>query len=96
MQPSDDPRRDYVPANRKERRKLAKSFKAFKPKGRDAWRELTAEAACAPLGDPALDLGVNPRLVFNVRQALDAASESWHLPASWRERARVRAEPAED
>lgn len=38
MQPSDDPRRDYVPANRKERRKLAKSFKAFKPKNRDAWR----------------------------------------------------------
>ena len=32
-----------------------------------------------PLGDPALDLGVTPRLVFNVRQALDAAWESWDL-----------------
>jgi nicotinate phosphoribosyltransferase len=41
-----------------------------------------------PLGDPALDLGVNPRLVFNVRQALDAASESWDLPPSWRDAAR--------
>jgi nicotinate phosphoribosyltransferase len=41
-----------------------------------------------PLGDPALDLGVTPRLVFNVRQALDAAWERWNLPASWKERAR--------
>jgi nicotinate phosphoribosyltransferase len=41
-----------------------------------------------PLGDPALDLGVNPRLVFNVRQALDAAWESWDLSAEWKERAR--------
>ncbi len=41
-----------------------------------------------PLGDPQLDLGVNPRLVFLVRQALDAAWESWDLPGSWREPAR--------
>jgi nicotinate phosphoribosyltransferase len=41
-----------------------------------------------PLGDPALDLGVTPRLVFNVRQALDSAWERWDLPASWKERAR--------
>jgi nicotinate phosphoribosyltransferase len=40
-----------------------------------------------PLGEPALDLGVNPRLVFNVRQALDAAWERWDLPPAWRERA---------
>ena len=40
-----------------------------------------------PLGDPQLDLGVTPRLVFNVRQALDTASEGWELPARWRERA---------
>ncbi len=32
-----------------------------------------------PLGDPALDLGVTPRLVFNVRQALDAAWQQWSL-----------------
>ncbi len=32
-----------------------------------------------PLGDPALDLGVTPRLVFNVRQALDTAWEQWDL-----------------
>lgn len=32
-----------------------------------------------PLGDPILDLGVTPRLVFNVRQALDAAWQNWEL-----------------
>ena len=41
-----------------------------------------------PLGDPALDLGVNPRLVFNVRQALDSASDSWEIPTKWKESAR--------
>jgi len=46
------------------------------------------DVSVQPLGDPALDLGVNPRLVFNVRQALDAASEKWDIPAAWRERAR--------
>jgi nicotinate phosphoribosyltransferase len=41
-----------------------------------------------PIGDPALDLGVNPRLVFNVRQGLDSAWESWDLPEVWKDRAR--------
>jgi nicotinate phosphoribosyltransferase len=41
-----------------------------------------------PLGDPALDLGVTPRLVFNVRLALDKAWENWNLPDSWHERAK--------
>ena len=40
-----------------------------------------------PLGDPALDLGVNPRLVFLVRQALDAAWEAWDISAGWQRRA---------
>jgi nicotinate phosphoribosyltransferase len=40
-----------------------------------------------PLGDDELDLGVTPRLVFAVRQALDQAWESWDLPAAWRDRA---------
>ena len=46
------------------------------------------DVSVAPLGDPALDLGVNPRLVFNVRQGLDSAWESWNLPPAWREAAR--------
>lgn len=46
------------------------------------------DVSVLPLGDPALDLGVNPRLVFNVRKALDTASEKWELPEAWREAAR--------
>ncbi|HET7091601.1 MAG TPA: nicotinate phosphoribosyltransferase [Anaerolineae bacterium] len=41
-----------------------------------------------PLGDPALDLGVTPRLVFTVRQALDRAWERWSLPDRWIDRAK--------
>ena len=47
------------------------------------------DVSVPPLGDPAIDLGVTPRLVFNVRRALDSAWESWDLPASWREPARA-------
>jgi nicotinate phosphoribosyltransferase len=45
------------------------------------------DVSVQPLGDPALDLGVNPRLVFNVRQGLDHAWENWDLPKTWKERA---------
>lgn len=38
-----------------------------------------------PLGDPELDLGVTPRLVFNVRKALDTAFDGWDLRPAWRE-----------
>lgn len=46
------------------------------------------DVSVPPLGDAALDLGVNPRLVFNIRQALDTASENWNLPEAWRDAAR--------
>ena len=46
------------------------------------------DVSVQPLGDPGLDLGVTPRLVFNVRQALDAAWQDWHLPQSWQQAAR--------
>lgn len=46
------------------------------------------DVSVQPLGDPALDLGVTPRLVFNVRQALDSASERWSIPEAWKEAAR--------
>lgn len=46
------------------------------------------DTAVPPLGDPMLDLGVTPRLVFNVRQALDVAWESWHLPPQRQQLAR--------
>jgi nicotinate phosphoribosyltransferase len=46
------------------------------------------DVSVEPLGDPALDLGVNPRLVFNVRQALDSAWENWSIPPVWKDAAR--------
>jgi len=46
------------------------------------------DVSVLPLGDPALDLGVNPRLVFNVRSGIDSAWERWDLPASWKEAAK--------
>jgi nicotinate phosphoribosyltransferase len=45
------------------------------------------DVSVPPLGEPSLDLGVTPRLVFNVRKALDAAWQNWHLPQSWQEAA---------
>ena len=45
------------------------------------------DVSVPPLGDPQLDLGVNPRLVFILRQKLNAAWESWNLPPEWVERA---------
>ena len=46
------------------------------------------DVSVPPLGEATLDLGVTPRLVFNVRGALDHAWEAWELPDEWRERAR--------
>src|SRR5512140_934906 len=43
------------------------------------------DVSVPPLGNPELDLGVTPRLVFNVRKALDGAWEQWHLPRSWQQ-----------
>ncbi len=46
------------------------------------------DASVTPLGDPALDMGVTPRLVFNVRRALDGAWQQWDLPEKWQAIAR--------
>jgi len=46
------------------------------------------DVSVPPIGDPALDLGVNPRLCFIVRQALNSAWERWTLPPEWVDRAR--------
>ncbi len=45
------------------------------------------DASLDPIGDASLDLGVNPRLVVATRKALNAAWESWNLPARWQEEA---------
>jgi nicotinate phosphoribosyltransferase len=41
-----------------------------------------------PLGDPDLDMGVTPRLVTQVRRALDNLWTSWGVSGEWEERAR--------
>jgi nicotinate phosphoribosyltransferase len=46
------------------------------------------DVSVEPLGDPKLDNGVNPRLVFKMREAMDNAFESWELPLKWVDRAR--------
>lgn len=46
------------------------------------------DVSVPPLGEPSLDLGVNPRLVFLVRQALDNLWQECELPEEWCERAR--------
>jgi nicotinate phosphoribosyltransferase len=46
------------------------------------------DVSVPPLGEPSLDLGVTPRLVFNVRRALDSAWEHWSLPNQWEDAAR--------
>ncbi|MBN1874941.1 MAG: nicotinate phosphoribosyltransferase [Anaerolineae bacterium] len=43
----------------------------------------------SPTGNLKLDMGVNPRLVFIVRQALDTAWQAWDLPETWRARAQA-------
>lgn len=45
------------------------------------------DVSLPPLGDRKLDNGVNPRLVWTVRQALDHAWASWQLPVEWQARA---------
>lgn len=45
------------------------------------------DRSLAPLGDRKLDNGVNPRLVWTVREALDQAWQGWNLPPVWQARA---------
>lgn len=46
------------------------------------------DRSVAPLGDPRLDMGVVPRLVFNMRYAMDNAWKDWNLSTEWVERAK--------
>jgi nicotinate phosphoribosyltransferase len=64
----------------------AEKYRLFgvRPDTSGAMRDVSLE----PLGDPALDNGVNPRLVFRMREAMDDAWQDWHLPEVWHERAR--------
>lgn len=50
--------------------------------------ESVRDVSVPPLGDRTLDCGVNPRLVWIVREALNRAWEHWDIPERWREAAR--------
>ena len=41
------------------------------------------DVSVPPMGDPALDLGVTPRLVFAVKEALNNAWKDWNLSSDW-------------
>jgi nicotinate phosphoribosyltransferase len=45
------------------------------------------DVSIPPVGDKKLDNGVNPRLCWLTRQALDSAWESWDLTPAWQARA---------
>jgi nicotinate phosphoribosyltransferase len=47
------------------------------------------DVSLEPVGDQRLDMGVNPRLVFKTRQALDSAWQAWELPNEWVDEARA-------
>jgi nicotinate phosphoribosyltransferase len=47
------------------------------------------DASIVPLGDEKLDMGVNPRLVWNMRSAIDSAYMDWNLPINDIEMARL-------
>ena len=46
------------------------------------------DVSVAPIGDKRLDCGVNPRLVHNLRRAIDEAWRSWDVPLEWQDEAR--------
>jgi nicotinate phosphoribosyltransferase len=50
-----------------------------------ALRDVSVE----PLGDRRLDCGVNPRLVHNLRTAIDEAWRDWSVPFEWLDEARA-------
>lgn len=47
------------------------------------------DVSVPPLGDKTLDNGVNPRLCWKVRQAVDNEWQNWDLPDEWCKRAKA-------
>ena len=45
------------------------------------------DVSVPPLGEKRLDCGVNARLVFALREAVDNAWQAWNLPRAWQNRA---------
>ena len=75
--------RECIEAGKPEEAQKYKLY-AVRPDTSSSLRDVRVE----PLGDPSLDCGVNPRLVFDLRRVVDSAYLHWDLPPAWLERAR--------
>ncbi len=74
--------RELVDAGKEETARRYKLY-AVRPDTSGSLRDTSVP----PLGLKKLDLGVTPRLVFLLRQAIDDAWKRWDLPPAWHERA---------
>jgi len=75
---------NYYLKNEKEEK--AKKYKLFgvRPDTSSSLRDVSVE----PLGDKTLDNGVNARLIFKLRKAIDNAYKEWNLRGEERKRAK--------
>jgi nicotinate phosphoribosyltransferase len=71
--------RKYLELTRAGRAEEARKYKLYgvRPDTSANMRDVSV----LPLGDKRLDCGVNPRLVFAMREAIDREWQSWDLPA---------------
>jgi len=76
----------YYELIQQDKRDEARKYKLFgvRPDTSSSLRDESIE----PLGDDKLDNGVNARLIFKLRKALDAAYQDWELPEEVQELAR--------
>ncbi len=77
----------YLDAVRAGRRDEAERYRLYgvRPDTGGTLRDVSVP----PLGDKRLDCGVNPRLVHNLRNAIDAAWRAWEVPYEWLDEARA-------
>ncbi len=77
--------RRYMELTDEGRTEEARKFVLFgvRPDTSGNLRDVSVE----PLGDTKLDNGVNPRLCFILRNAMEKAFERWDIPGKWRDAA---------
>src|SRR5947209_2377836 len=76
----------YLDALRARRPEEAERYRLFgvRPDTGSTLRDVSV----APIGDKRLDCGVNPRLVHNLRHAVEGAWRLWDIPPEWSDEAR--------
>ncbi len=77
----------YLEAKRGGRHDEARRYRldAVRPDTSGSLRDVSVP----PLGDKALDCGVNPRLVYALREAIDGAWAAWQVPFEFLDEARA-------